>query len=108
MVQGLCLGYCPTGSLFLNERAHAHVRGRFKGFICVAPGHEPTDQLLLHELAHLYEPGGHEKRWRRRFLALAEQHSPEMASMVALELEEWYTSQPGRRTTPRAATLTAT
>ena len=99
VVRGFCLGFCVTNGSFRRAEAHAHVGGRFDGFICIAPGIEPSDQLLLHELAHLYTPGGHTRRWRKKFLALAAEHSPEMASLAVLELEECYTSHPRPRAT---------
>ncbi len=90
VVAGLHRNGCITKSKFKDAAAHAHQGGRFDGWICVAPGEPLAAQLLLHELAHLKCAPGHTKAWRRHFLELAAQHSPEMVDAVLVEIEEFH------------------
>jgi hypothetical protein len=93
-VRGLFLDGCITDSQLDGCTAHAHMAGRFKGWICFAPGEEVSDLTLLHEVAHLEADSGHTWRWKRRFLELAEEHSPWMLAEVEADIAERYTSQP--------------
>jgi hypothetical protein len=55
------------GSRF-RAKAHAHCNkgDENKGWICILGHKRLTDRMLmLHELAHLIAPGGHNDRWRQ-------------------------------------------
>lgn len=77
--KGLFVGGCVergVGSRFRSQ-AHAHDRGgAHEGWICVlSPKRLYTasggvSQLMLHELAHLLAPGGHNDKWRAQARAL--------------------------------------
>lgn len=75
---GLFVGGCVErgdGSRF-RVRAHAHWGDDHTGWICVlSPRRLYTEsgkpsQVMLHELAHLLEPGGHHDKWRAAARAL--------------------------------------
>ncbi len=72
-VAGVFVGGCVergVGSRF-RRKAHAHFQGPHKGWICFLSARRLTERMLvLHELAHLLSPGGHDDRWREALLAL--------------------------------------
>ena len=98
VVRGLSIGRCVSNTPGLHRfMAHSHQERRFKGWICADSAEDATDLILLHELAHLISADGHTKRWRRKFIELAADHSPEMLAEVQAYLDEMYTSQPQPR-----------
>lgn len=76
-VRGVFVNGCVLrgeGSRF-RAKAHAHERvGGFpdvSGWLCFLSAKRLKDQaLVLHELAHLLAPGGHNDRWRAKVLEL--------------------------------------
>lgn len=79
-VKGVYVGGCIIGhdKRFYrtedNQRvalAHAHTKGKHKGFICIPYKSRLRDKrLMLHELAHIMAGGGHSFKWKHILLSL--------------------------------------
>lgn len=66
-MKGLFVGGCVErgdGSSF-RAKAHAHISGRNKGWICVRKASRLADrELMIHELAHIITGHGHDDTFR--------------------------------------------
>lgn len=63
---------CVVTGLALPDPAHAHVRGEYRGWICLAdPALAADTPLVLHEVAHLLAGHrGHTRTWMRIYAEL--------------------------------------
>ena len=75
---GLAVGACAAGDIWLgdtearyHERAHAHIAGNRKGWVCVRKLKHYNPTTLRHEIAHLVrENTRHDEAWRAEVRAL--------------------------------------
>jgi hypothetical protein len=69
-LRGACLGGCiegvPVGS---GYRAHAHISGEFRGWICFRSRNPPLS-LILHEIAHVLSGCGHNRKWAETLISI--------------------------------------
>lgn len=69
-LKGVFVGGCykrGEGSRF-RAKAHTHYK---EGRICIlSPARLAEKMLLLHELAHVLAPGGHDDKWRAKLLEI--------------------------------------
>lgn len=65
------VGSCVDGRRSFRATAHAHTRGRYRGWICVRSHRALLDaQCMIHEAAHIRTGQGHTDVWRREVLTL--------------------------------------
>lgn len=70
-VAGLHTGGCVDGRRSFRRKAHAHIKGPWKGWICALAAWRLEDQaLMLHELAHILTGHGHTNKWRSKLLSI--------------------------------------
>lgn len=70
--EGVYVEGCVTrgkGSSF-RASAHAHTEGRYADYLCFRGQNLHKPMLVLHELAHLLQPGGHTDKWRAKLLEI--------------------------------------
>lgn len=78
-VKGVCLGECVDGCSIEEDclrdchndgfdivaHAHSSPADEYRGWICLSTQVLLFDELtILHEVAHILSPGGHDKYWR--------------------------------------------
>lgn len=69
-LKGICLAGCVRGGKIASGyRAHAHISGRHKGWICFQ-SENPSKNLFLHEWAHILSGTGHDEKWAKILLKL--------------------------------------
>lgn len=82
-VKGIFVGGCVDrgeGSRF-RAKAHSHVKGKHKGYICVLSIKRLScTALMLHEAAHIITGLGHVDKWRKKLLEIGGTLDPVMES----------------------------
>jgi len=72
-VKGIFVGGCVErgeGSRF-RAKAHSHIKGHYKGWICfLSERRLDSNELMLHEVAHVISESGHDDKWRETVLRI--------------------------------------
>ena len=86
VLKGIAIGACAGDGLWGNSdqeigqdriKAHAHIDGKRKGWICIRQLRNYNATTIRHELAHLIrENARHDEAWRREVAALGGRVEP--------------------------------
>jgi hypothetical protein len=66
-LKGICIGGCVDQDLDQEHVAHAHVYGKYKGWICFKYKYHFRKLVILHEVAHIlvgWQEVPHGRKWR--------------------------------------------